>query len=158
MSQKILIAVDESEYSAKAVRHVANTVRPNEVEIVLMTVLPEAPGSKLEKEQSLIVTFKEKVAEMEAWALERRKLIESMLKEARETLKAAGVPEERINVRMEPKQAGVARDILAEARGGGYDVIVLGRRGVTGVKEFVFGSVSNKVLSMARNCAVWIVD
>ena len=50
-----------------------------------------------------------------------------------------------------------AGTIVDEARRGGFGTIVVGRRGLTKVEEFFMGRVSNKVLQMAREMAVWIV-
>jgi len=51
----------------------------------------------------------------------------------------------------------VARDILKEA-GNGYDLIVIGRRGISGIREFFLGSVSQKVFSGAKDISVLIVN
>ena len=50
-----------------------------------------------------------------------------------------------------------AMDILREAQEGGYGTIVMGRRGLSKVREFLLGRVTNKVLQGAENFAVWIV-
>ena len=51
-----------------------------------------------------------------------------------------------------------ASGIIEEAEEGGYGTIVVGRRGMSGVEEFFMGSVSNKVLHLAKEMAVWIVS
>ncbi|MFH1480427.1 MAG: universal stress protein, partial [Pseudomonadota bacterium] len=50
-----------------------------------------------------------------------------------------------------------AAAIVQEAREGGYGTIVVGRRGVSMVKDFFIGRVSNKVIQLARDQAVWVV-
>jgi nucleotide-binding universal stress UspA family protein len=35
---------------------------------------------------------------------------------------------------------------------------VVGRRGVSKRQEFLFGSVSSKVVRDAKNCAVWVIE
>jgi nucleotide-binding universal stress UspA family protein len=52
----------------------------------------------------------------------------------------------------------VASDILQEARASGCGSVVLGRRGLTGLKEFIMGSVTAKVLQASTGLAVWIVQ
>lgn len=47
-------------------------------------------------------------------------------------------------------------EIVREARDGGFDLVVVGARGLGGVKRLVLGSVSEKVLSSAH-CPVLIV-
>lgn len=49
-----------------------------------------------------------------------------------------------------------AEALLAEAKQGGYDVIVMGRRGLSPLKELILGSVSQAVLHRAP-CPVFIV-
>ena len=48
-------------------------------------------------------------------------------------------------------------DILQEAKEGGYGTIVMGRRGLSKVHEFLLGRVTTKVLQRAEKFAVWIV-
>lgn len=158
MSQKILIAMDESDYSMKAVRYVADTVNPKVVEITLFSVLPEAPGTGLEKEPSLHPVFASKMLELKGLTEEKRKIMESVTGSANTILKEAGIPAKKINVKIQVKKVGIARDIILEAQEGRYNTVVVGRRGVSGIKEFVLGSISNKVIHFARNCTVWVVD
>jgi nucleotide-binding universal stress UspA family protein len=76
---------------------------------------------------------------------------------ARELLLKAGFEEKNIAVKIETKKKGVARGIINEANSG-YDLIVLGRRGLSGIKEFFLGSVSQKVLQSAKGVSILIVD
>lgn len=43
-----------------------------------------------------------------------------------------------------------AERILAVAREGGYDVIIIGSRGLSGIAEFMLGSVSSRVAQYAK--------
>ena len=47
--------------------------------------------------------------------------------------------------------------IVKTATQGGYDTIVLGRRGRTAVGEFQMGRVSRKILHFAYRSTLWIV-
>jgi nucleotide-binding universal stress UspA family protein len=80
------------------------------------------------------------------------------MEKGREALVRAGWRPADIAVKIHKKRRGIARDILKEARDGGYDTLVIGRRGLSGIKEFLFGSVSNKILQMAEGMAVVLVD
>jgi len=42
-------------------------------------------------------------------------------------------------------EKGVARDIISEAGTGKYDLVVLGKQGVSGVRDFLLGSITQKV-------------
>ncbi|MGW8324012.1 MAG: universal stress protein, partial [Thermodesulfobacteriota bacterium] len=50
-----------------------------------------------------------------------------------------------------------AGTIVDQARRSGYGTIVVGRRGLSRVEEFFVGRVSDKVLQLAKDRAVWIV-
>lgn len=39
-----------------------------------------------------------------------------------------------------------------------YGTIVVGRHGLLRSEEFIFGSISSKIVSHARNCTVWVVE
>jgi nucleotide-binding universal stress UspA family protein len=49
-------------------------------------------------------------------------------------------------------------DILRIREEGNYDTVVIGRRGVSKAEEFLFGSVSTKVVQSAADCTVWVVN
>ncbi|MDO9462403.1 MAG: universal stress protein [Deltaproteobacteria bacterium] len=142
----------------KAVRYVDDTVNPKAVEVTLFSVLPEAPGTGLEKEPSLHPVFASKMLELKGLTEEKRKMMESVTALARKVLEEAGIPDNKVIVKIQVKKVGIARDIMLEAQEGKYNAIVVGRRGVSAIKEFMFGSISNKVVSFARNCTVWVVD
>ena len=51
----------------------------------------------------------------------------------------------------------MAECILAEREKRDYDTIVVGRQGLSRKEEFLFGSISNKIVNHARDCTVWII-
>ena len=51
-----------------------------------------------------------------------------------------------------------AKAIVDAAQKGGFGTVVVGRRGMSGVEEFVMGRVSNKVMQLAKEMAVWVVN
>jgi len=50
-----------------------------------------------------------------------------------------------------------AKAIVQEAKQNGHTTIVVGRRGLSKIHEFFMGSVSNKVIQLAKEQAVWVV-
>ncbi len=76
---------------------------------------------------------------------------------ARGVLTKAGVAEERITTRMQTRRSGTARDILAEAERGGYNIVALGRRG-SGSRQVDLGSRVSKILRSARDCTIVLVN
>ena len=53
---------------------------------------------------------------------------------------------------------GIAKDIIDFASQGRYDSIVLGRRGMTGLQDMIFGCVSNNIVQQSQMVPVWMVD
>ncbi|HLN61048.1 MAG TPA: universal stress protein, partial [Symbiobacteriaceae bacterium] len=65
----------------------------------------------------------------------------------RRTLSALGLPEERVATEVQVGEP--AEEIVDLARLEGYDLIVMGSRGLNQVKELLVGSVSHRVLHTA---------
>jgi nucleotide-binding universal stress UspA family protein len=87
----------------------------------------------------------------------KRELVEAALAQAKETLVESGFGEDAIQVKHDTMDEGVARDIIRESKDG-YDIVVIGRRGTSGIKEFFFGSTSQKVLNGIKDASVFIVS
>jgi nucleotide-binding universal stress UspA family protein len=82
---------------------------------------------------------------------------EEMLSQAKTYLTECDVPAFAIKTRLETRAPEVAQAVLKEAREGGYGSIIIGRRGISRTRRFLFGSVSNKIVQQARDMAVWVV-
>jgi nucleotide-binding universal stress UspA family protein len=100
--------------------------------------------------------FKSQQSNFCALEEKKRNLVDEALQKARQILLERGFDTDLVATKISPKKMGIARDILAEARSG-YDMIVMGRRGLSGVKEFFSGSTSNKVFNYAKDITVLIV-
>jgi len=155
---KMLIAIDDSEYAIKVVDYVASAVKPT-VNITLFSVLPTMSSNleKMEKELGQPL-FSEKVVELKWMVDEEKKKAESRIEECRTILRNAGFSDDIVEVKMQNKVVGIARDIIAEAGKGKYDTIVVGRRGLSATASFVLGSVSNKLVQNIKDCTVWVVE
>ncbi|UCF01869.1 MAG: universal stress protein [Deltaproteobacteria bacterium] len=73
-------------------------------------------------------------------------------------LEQTGLSRDRITTKIAAGTATCPRAIVEEARDGGYGTIVVGRRSLSGVKQYFIGRVSNKVLKLAKEMAVWVVS
>jgi nucleotide-binding universal stress UspA family protein len=91
-------------------------------------------------------------------SLEHTRDVREMMTVACSLLKEKGIPEQMIRTDIRKKKEGVARDILREIAEGGYGTVVVGRRGISRTQQFLFGSVSNKIVHNARGCTVMVVD
>jgi nucleotide-binding universal stress UspA family protein len=153
---KILIALDESDYAKKVVNYVASTVKPEANNITLFSVLPTI-SSRLEKQIGQPL-FSEKVVELKWMVSEGKKKAKSRTEECLTILRGAGFSDDTVEVKIQNKLIGIARDIITEAEKGEYDTVVVGRRGLSATAAFVLGSVSNKIVQNIKNCTVWIVE
>ena len=156
MDQKILVAFDESENAMRAVDFICGHFTPQH-KITLFSVIPDSvalcsiggPGLT-----PYFITQKDTFCELE----ERKKaLISEAMEKAKERFLKAGFGEEKISLRTSVQEKGIARDILQEATLG-YSMVVIGRRGLSGIQQFLMGSVSQKVLSGMGNIPVIVVS
>jgi nucleotide-binding universal stress UspA family protein len=157
MAQKILIAMDESENAFRAVDFVGNSLNPD-ADVTLFSVLMNTATLCAMQSPELTPYF---MAEQSAFCtLEDKKkdLVNQALEKARQKLVKTGFDERRIHVKTAERNKGIARDIIAEANNGGFDLVVLGKRGISGIKEFIMGSISQKVLNGVKNASVLLVD
>lgn len=158
MKQKILIAVDGSEASVKAIESAGIILSGcADFELVLFHVL-EPPSMLLVSEPPGLVLQEAR----EEWVEENRGVIqEEIFDPAVEILKGKGVNENMTTIRTKICTKGppdVALAIIAEAKANAYDIVVLGKRGLSRTKEFILGSVSCKVVHHLDGCTIWIVE
>ncbi len=156
MAQKILIALDDSDNAQRAVELVARSFSADNTVVLYNVMLDTAALCNMDSPE-LIPLFKSQQTSFCALEDKKRELVEAAMHRARETLLTAGFDADRIEAKIENKNHGVARDILTEAKKG-YDIIVLGRRGISGLKEFFLGSTSQKVFHGAKDISVLIAN
>lgn len=156
MGQKILVAFDDSENAMRAVEFIATSFT-KEQEITLFSVLPDTAAICDMNSPSLTPYFISKQTEFCVLEDQKKELVNEALQKAKELLLKAGFEEKNITIKVETRKKGVVRDIINEANSG-YDTIVLGRRGLSGIKDFILGSVSQKVLHLAKDISVILVD
>ena len=156
MTQKLLIAVDDSENAQRAVEFVARSFSKDNHLTLLSIVLDTQSLCKMDSPE-LTPLFRSQRSSFCILEDKKRELIREASKKAKEKLQAAGFSPDRIELKIENKKRGVARDILAEAEKG-YDLVILGRRGISGIQEFFMGSTSYKVFNGAKEISVLIVN
>ncbi len=159
---KILVAIDGSENSKRAVEYVADVVKGcRDFEITLLHIerLPD----------------RDVFPDEDAWKKEcvaHRGKIESFLSENKKMMAEYSIPEKMVStdymescdspLAKEPsfcsRGTSIARDILHVAEKGHFGTVVIGRRGVSKAEEFMFGSVSNKIVHSGKNCTIWVVQ
>lgn len=165
---KFLIAVDDSMASNKAVQFLGQMLGSRTdwkgFEITLFHVvesLPEFIVSRSEQAQAG-GAFRQVADE---WYESNRAAGESLVESVRRALVTAGIPGNVMasklvvkDARPEARRVVAALAIIEEMKQGGYDVVVLGRRGSSPQIESFLGSVSEKITREACGKTVWIVD
>ena len=86
-----------------------------------------------------------------------KKSIITFFDEAKNRLIKSGFDPDQISTEIIAGSYSRAFTIVQEAKKGGYGTIVIARRGMSKVRDFFMGRVSNKTIQLARGKAVWIV-
>jgi len=148
-NKNILIAVDASENARRAVSYVGQFLGGLEgFKVTILHVVPEP-------EEDYFPTS----AEKEKWLTQYRQKIDAMLEYSRKLLIKNGFEPENVAVRPTLRYCpSMAECILSERDKTEYSTIVVGRQGLSRKEEFLFGSISSKVVNHARNCTVWVVE
>ena len=148
-NKSILIAVDESENARRAVSYVAQILAGIKGFKVLILHVIRQP------EEDYFPTSSEK----DRWLGQYKLKVDAMLKDYRQILIRAGFTPEDVSVRSTLRYCpSLAECILAERDQSGYSTIVVGRQGLSRSEEFLFGSVSSKIVNHARDCTIWVVE
>ena len=148
-SAKILLTADGSESSLRAVEHLCFMVGNNPgIQLTLFHVIIEKSAPGAFTVDGLIEDF----VMME----EDRQHIEDFHARTRRMFKAAGIPEDRIEIKKTWRSGNVGKTIMAEVKKGDYGTVVVGRRGVN--RAFFMGSVSKYVLNHTEGRALWVVS
>jgi len=156
MGQKILVAFDDSENAMRAVEFITKSFTTDHRITLFSVILDTATICDMDN-PSLTPYFMAQKGAFCSVEDQKRTLVNEALQKAKELLIKAGFEEEHIVIKVETKKKGVARGIIDEAASG-YDAVVMGRRGLSGLKEFFLGSVSQKVLQSAKAVSVLLVD
>lgn len=141
MIKKILVPIDGSDHARKAIEYACDLALKYAATICLLHVVPLPPA--LFHEAAFAMPDLQKALEEDG-----KKIIE----EGERETKNLGVKD----VRPTMLQGNPASGIIEFAKTEGVDMIIMGSRGLTGVKEFVLGSVSHRVSHLA-DCSVTIV-
>ncbi len=140
---KLLVPVDGSDRSLKTVRYISKIVPFRRMRIVLFHVFSKVPEGfwDLETDPRSTSTVKE----VRAWEIQQRRNITQYMEIARQFLLKAGFPSNSFELKIQDRKKGFARDIIREARNG-YYAVVTRRRGMTGLRGIVLGSVATKLV------------
>ena len=156
MTKKILVAVDGSDNAMKAVEFVGDTIGESKEFEVTLCCIVEARSGLLEHGHMGV-----EQPDDEDWLARQREKVESqVINPGQRILTEKGVAANAIHIctrLVSDAHSDAALAIIEEARSGNFDIVVLGRRGLSMLKEFLLGSVTSKVVHHLEDRAVWIV-
>lgn len=156
MAQKILIALDDSDNALRAVTYVARNFQ-NHAAVTLFSVVSDTASLCDMNSPELTPVFKSQQSSFCQLEDKNRRLLTDAGDKGKQILCDAGWDEAFITTKAEPKRKSIARDIVQEAMQG-YDLIVIGKHGASSIRDFFLGSISQKVLHLAKDISILIVN
>jgi nucleotide-binding universal stress UspA family protein len=150
----ILAPVDGSDQSMSTVAYLSRTLSSKNAIIELFHVLAEAPEPFFDQGATQeTAAFESQIGK---WKSSRSSQIDRFMKEAKETLSFNGFPSSSILATIEPRQEGVARDIINKSKNG-YAAVAIGRRGFGALPDFMLGSIAAKLADTIDHIPLTIV-
>ena len=155
MRKKIIIAVDDSRHSKNAVRYAAGIHEVlKDIEFTLMHVQPTISQYLLDEAKSKPKAY----AELEKVNRKNAEAALLLLDNYKAQMVAAGIADENLQLKTQPRLLGVAKDILEASLVGHFDALILGRRGLSGLQDMFIGSVSANIVNNSMEIPIWLVD
>jgi nucleotide-binding universal stress UspA family protein len=145
----LLVAVDDSEGSKRAVLYVADFLGglPG-FTVTLCSIIPAPEPDFFDLEEQEF-----------AWIKEKKAQAGKMLENYRQVLIRAAFPEDKVRIRSLVNNGKSFADAILHLR---CDhtccTVVVGRQHKSKAEEFLFGSTSSKLIHEAKSCAVWVVE
>ncbi len=147
-NEKMLLAIDGSAASISAVHFVGDLVGKFGYEVGLFHVI-RGVGSMLSKKFDFMMP----AANAEAPVNEMM----ALFRELKKRLTTSGLSPEKISFKIKTGAFSRAEAIVHEAKKEEYGTIVMGRKGLSLVQEFLMGRVTNKVIYTGHKYTIWII-
>lgn len=146
--RKILVAVDNTPTSEKALRYAGNIVgHLPEVSLYLLHIYPEPPPDYYRSGRTL-----------DEYKRENERQAQEIFDKAAAVLNSCGIEDQAITSEcLMAIQKTISQTILDIQVRGGYGTVVVGKRGVSKAEEFLFGSISNALVHHSKDIAIWVV-
>jgi len=155
MEKKILIPVENCRRSLRAVRYAVHSASfIKELHFVLFNVQPMI-SLYLEDEAQKDLKVR---AELNNVKKANQANALSLLESYRDKMTGMGIPADRIELKTQVRQLGLAQDIIEYAQEKLFDAVLMGRRRLAGIQKVFTFSVSSSVLERSQIIPVWLVD
>jgi nucleotide-binding universal stress UspA family protein len=147
MIKKILVPVDGSEHAKKAVTYAADLALKYDAKVYLLHVVPE---SKVPEGLDKYIEI-ERIKEPPEIVL-LQKVGDAIIEAGQEEARQKGLDKVEASVVL----GDPGEKILEFSKNNGIDMIIMGSRGLGGVKSLFLGSVSSKVCHLADTTCVTV--
>jgi nucleotide-binding universal stress UspA family protein len=152
--EKILVPLDGSEHSLKALEEAVQIAKMSSGKITLMNVYSVSVQPFMMSQQSVYgITDRPNLTgdEISRLAEDARKFGNRILEDGEQRISAVGVEVEKRLV-----EGHVVQEIVRAANEGNFDLIAIGATGVSHIREMLLGSVTDGVVHHAH-CAVLVI-
>ena len=148
---KLMVAVDGSEASLRAIDHVSFLLTGNsDARLTLLHVTSKA------RDYCEVNFDEEPSAELEEIVgRQDQACFDQFYSHALQKFQKSGISEDQLETVTVSKRGNTGKIILENAEEGNFSTLVIGRRGID--KAFFMGSVSRTVISRVADRAVWLV-
>jgi nucleotide-binding universal stress UspA family protein len=154
LTKRILLAIDGSDQAFEATRYVSQLFAPNRIDVVLFHVTTKIPENFWDIEEDPASMLED--AAPSASEQQQGKDIQELMERARELFLVRGVPEDAVIAKIQERQVGIARDIISESERD-YKAVVVGRWGMSLLKDFLWGSIADKLLGRLTHIPLCVV-
>ena len=155
VKHKILLAVDGSDQALEAVRYACTMLPPEQTEIVLFYVGTGFPEVFWDMNGNPLYRSKKK--KIMGWLATDQLVMGEFKEKAFKILEDSGFGQDSVTVTTRVKRTGVFKDIVQETYQD-YSAIVIGRTGVSRLKDLVVGSMAKKLAYKIKHIPTVIVD
>ncbi len=156
-----MIAIDGSEGAQKAVDYAGRQFTGiSDLQITLYHVSAGVPPELWD--DGHILTEEEKMARekvLDKWLMNQQAKLGSIFQPAIESLTQKGIKPKQIETKsVSESLKNTAECILAEAKTGGYQTLIMGRCGASSAAHALMGSIANKIIHRGTEMAICVVE
>jgi nucleotide-binding universal stress UspA family protein len=155
VSKNILLAVDGSTNSIKALDYLCGTLRPNPD--VRLTLFHVQSSWRECCDIDFTATLNPEDEESASTIIEKanRRCVANFMEYAQQRLKELEIRNDRMEIKTQPGKLNIGKAIIGEFKNSNCGTLVVGRRGLN--RGFFIGSVSDYLVNHFENGALWIV-
>jgi nucleotide-binding universal stress UspA family protein len=150
MFKTILVAVDGSEHSDRAVDYAASLASNYDAELIVLHVVPTLGSARVPPELS-------ELAHAEHVELTEVDVLKGAADQILQTAEARARGQGAKRIRTSMGIGQIAQTIVWHAKEEGTDLLVMGRRGLGSVRGLMLGSTTQKVMHLSECACLTVV-